>query len=189
MRNLILVILFIFVLSMPSHSQTTSVACLNNQTVNLTINQNVCVDSVCDLINTNEIIKCPYGCDNKTGGSSDCRPDPTDVSFITFLPPFALALLAFFFLYIAMNMKRYEMLQFLFLGFSMFIMIGNAWFVYNQAQLLYAQNISNVFITIYQGTIVTTIIVIFYFILTVLYTAWKNAQNRKHGIWTGAEEG
>jgi hypothetical protein len=191
MKNAGTLVVLLMVISLffgNAFAQTTLVECINNQTAELNISILTVTEGTPVTVSTREIIRCPYGCDNSTGGSNDCRPDPSSANLITFVPAFVLFILAFLFIYIAIHMKQYQALQFLFFGLAMFFMITNAWFAFNQASLLFRSSISDVFINIYQIMIVATVIVIFYFILNVLREAWRNAERRRHGIWSEREE-
>jgi len=162
----------------------TKTVCLSNLTAQSNTTITIISNGVSNVTTISENVTCQYGCDNSTGGINRCRPELTEPTIFVLVPPIIMFFLAFLLLYIAVNIKEYKALQFMFLGMALFLMIGQAWYMQNEAARTLALNDSQVGVlgTIYQMLIVVMTITVFYFILEVLVRSWKNVQKKKHGI-------
>lgn len=162
----------------------TKTVCLSNLTAQSNTTITIISNGVSNVTTISENITCQYGCDNSTGGTNQCWPERTKPTIFVIIPPIVMFFLAFLMLYIAVNIKEYKALQFMFLGMALFLMIGQAWYMQNEADRTLALSDSQVGVlgAVYQMLIVVTIITVFYFILEVLVRNWKNIQKKKHGI-------
>lgn len=122
-------VLFFAILLMPFSMAQTQAYCISNQTVIINTSLTITVSNSIVQTNTSEVLRCPYGCDNATGGSNDCFPDPTDLTSFVLLPIIASSLAVLIFIYLSMQAKdKFELwLFFMFAGlFFLMLTLGMA---------------------------------------------------------------
>lgn len=183
MKSLV-ILLLLFTMIMPVYAQTSILYCTSNttqiQNITLSTTINDGSSNTTTITSTTETQRCPFGCDNSTGGINQCNPDPTEPSLFVIVPTLVFFFTSFLLLYIGINMKEGKTLQFMFLGMALFIMIANLWYASNQAIATINTNTGNVLNTVYFAIIVLTIFVIFYYIITLLYDEFKKIQSTKY---------
>lgn len=159
-----------------SFAQNSVTTCTDNITAQ--VNISITVDGITS--NITQAVTCQFGCDNRTDGINECRPDPTEPTLFVLVPPIVLFFAAFLLLYIGINIKEYLPLQFLFLGSALFLIIANVWFAQSEA-VRTLSHANDVLAVVYQGMIVVMLIVVIYFILSIIRTAVKDTQSKSRG--------
>ena len=81
----------------------------------------------------------------------------------------------------AVSLKEYIQLQFLFLGFAIFFMIIMAWYGQLEAFNVISNDVGDVLLIVYQAMITLFSIVIIYFILVFLRKTWMETGKKRRG--------
>jgi hypothetical protein len=165
------------------HSQAdlSYVACEDNTTAKYIYNLTACSSGVCEEVSAIVRDRCPYGCNNETGGSNECNPDPTDsfawqgatVAIMTFLIGLCVVLAYW-------GKDRFEM-WLLFMGAAFMSLLIDLALI---RSILIGSSASSLVITIIDDAIIlfATIFLIFfgYIIMNYIKSLFEKKRNDKY---------
>ncbi len=119
-------------------------------------------------------ITCTYGCEANTG---DCYKDPNDIGLGNLGIILVLPLVAFIFMYYATKLEEKTwFIQILLLGMAFWILIADAGLLIEIAEALNQSGAVNILSTVYGIIMWTTIVIMLYYILSLLINTIKVLQ-------------
>jgi hypothetical protein len=176
-----LALLSIFILGAIFSNISYVTVCLSNTTEQTNITLSTIVNGNTNITTISQDTICQFGCDNSTQGVNQCKPDITQPTMFVLVPPIVLFILAFLMIYIAINMKNFQELQFVFFGMALLFMIVNAWYAQSQAMATLNTATGNVLSSVYYALVVLLVIVVFWFIISILKNSFMLKKQKRDG--------